>query len=75
MFRNPLQKRRRLPDPRRTDAFRVLAGLPNDQIASRFVEWMVCQRYSRGTISTYQRVTGELLKFWGNARLFRVSHL
>src|SRR6266851_7491518 len=35
---------------------------------------MVCQPYSRGTISTYQRV-GEFLKFWGNARLFRVSHL
>jgi hypothetical protein len=38
-------------DPRRTHAFRVLAGLPNNQIASRFVEWMACQRYSRGTNS------------------------
>jgi hypothetical protein len=57
-----------------THAFRVLAGLPNNQIAS-FVEWRVCQRYSRGTISTYQRWTKEFLEFWGNARLFRVSHL
>ena len=63
-----------LPDPRRTRAFRVLAG-PNHQIASRFVQSMVCQRYSPGTISTCQRVTGEFLEFWGNARLFRVSHL
>src|SRR5216684_2010816 len=52
-----------------------VSSFPNNQIASRFVEWMVCQRYSRGTISTYQPVTGEFLEFWGNARLFRVSHL
>src|SRR5947207_5511798 len=75
MFRSPLQKRHRLPDPRRGSALRALSVLNNSQLAIQFSEWMVCQRYSPRTIETYKRVTADFLNFWGLSSLADVTHL
>lgn len=42
-----------------------LKRLTNGELVSRFGEWLVCQRYSRGTRESYNRVAGDFLQFWG----------
>jgi site-specific recombinase XerD len=75
LFRIPLEKRPRLPMPNRGRAARALANLANDQVASKFIDWMVCQRYSPITIGIYKHVTEDFLAFWGSSRLSNVTHL
>jgi integrase/recombinase XerC len=75
VFRSPFEKRHRLPVPNQIYALRALGTLSNTELSARFVEWMICQRYSPKTIETYKRVTGEFLAFWGTTKLSRVSHL
>jgi site-specific recombinase XerD len=75
LFRSPHEKRARLPIPNRGRAARALANLGNDQAASKFIDWMVCQRYAPRTIWTYKRVTEDFLAFWGTGRLSNVTHL
>jgi site-specific recombinase XerD len=54
---------------------RGLADLRNDQLASKFLDWMVCQRYSWHTIWVYKRVLEDFLFFWGRSKLSNVTHL
>jgi len=75
LFRSSKEKRARLPILNRGRAARALANLGNDQVASRFIDWMVCQRYSPRTVRTYKRVTEDFLAFWGSGRLSNVTHL
>lgn len=75
MFRIPHERRARLPIPNRGRAARALANLGNAQVASTFMEWMVCQRYSPRTMKTYKRVIADFLAFWGSGKLSNVTHL
>ncbi|MBS1867135.1 MAG: tyrosine-type recombinase/integrase, partial [Acidobacteria bacterium] len=75
MFRNVLEKRNRLPVHNNSQAARALEKLENHQIAEKFNEWLVCQRYSLATLTTYRRVTQEFIRFWGTERLSKVTHL
>lgn len=52
-----------------------LRGLSNHQLASEFVQWLVCQRYSRSTRAEYIRVLRRLLEFCGGRRFDTLSHI
>src|SRR5215467_11468826 len=52
-----------------------LTGLSSGELMARFSDWLICQRYSRTTLSTYNRVTRKFLSFWGARRLSSVTHL
>jgi site-specific recombinase XerD len=75
MFRNPERHRARLPQPNRVRAAAALDHLRNDQLASKFLGWLTCQRYAPHTIWLYRTVVEDFLAFWGRKKLSKVSHL
>ncbi len=75
MFRPPGQMRAPLRFPDRNRAAMALAKLRNDEIAAKFLEWMVCQRYSKHTMWYYESVINHFLSFWGRSKLWNVTHL
>jgi site-specific recombinase XerD len=75
MFRNVMEKRRRLPFSKTSNRISALAHLNNAELAAQFMEWLICQRYSASTITTYRRVTQEFIKFWGDKTISLVTHL
>jgi site-specific recombinase XerD len=74
MFRNVMEKRHRLPVPTQAKGA-ALRKLGNHELAAKFDEWMVCQRYSTRTIATYRMVTREFVRFWGSKGFSKVTHL
>jgi integrase/recombinase XerD len=52
-----------------------LRNLSTDELVRRFSDWLICQRYSRTTFSTYNRVIRKFCLFWGPRRLSSVTHL
>jgi site-specific recombinase XerD len=52
-----------------------LEKLTTEELASRFSDWLICQRYSRTTYSVYNRVVRKFCVFWGRKRLSSVTHL
>jgi site-specific recombinase XerD len=75
MFRNVMEKRRRLPVSLGSNRASALARLNNKELAAKFMEWLTCQRYSVSTITTYRRVTQEFVDFWGSKSVSKVTHL
>ncbi len=47
----------------------------NPELVKRYGEWLVCQRYSRTTRDTYNRVANRFLRFWGHRHFSGVGHL
>ncbi len=70
MFRNRYR-------PVRTGLYRdaSLKNLRTDELVRRFSDWLICQRYSRTTLSTYDRVVRKFCSFWGRRKLSSVTHM
>src|SRR4029077_12940148 len=49
--------------------------LTNQELVCRYREWLVCQRYSRSSRESYNRVAGKFLQFWGRRAFSRVRPL
>jgi integrase/recombinase XerD len=47
----------------------------NEELAEKFGEWVVAQRYARVTQLAYKRVAFRFCHFWGRRSLSRVTHL
>jgi site-specific recombinase XerD len=52
-----------------------LRKLTTSELALRFSDWLICQRYSRTTLNTYNRVITKFCLFWGTKKLSSVTHL
>ena len=52
-----------------------LRNLTTDELVRRFSDWLICQRYSQTTFSTYNRVIRKFCSFWGRRKLSSVTHL
>lgn len=52
-----------------------LRKLTTSQLTGRFSDWLICQRYSRTTLNTYNRVVRKFCLFWGRRKLSSVTHL
>jgi site-specific recombinase XerD len=52
-----------------------LEDLTTKELILRFSDWLICQRYSRTTLNTYNRVISKFCVFWGGRKLSRVTHL
>jgi site-specific recombinase XerD len=63
--------------PARTNAYRdaSLKNLTTKELVLRFSDWLICQRYSRTTLTTYNRVVRKFCAFWGGRKLSSVTHL
>jgi hypothetical protein len=49
--------------------------LTTEELALRSSDWLICQRYSRTTLDTYNRVIRKFCMFWGDRKLSSVTHL
>jgi site-specific recombinase XerD len=63
--------------PIRTGFYRdsSVENLKTEELVRRFSDWLICQRYSRTTLSTYNRVVRKFCMFWGRRKLSSVTHL
>lgn len=52
-----------------------LRKLTTSELTLRFSDWLICQRYSRTTLNTYNRVIRKFCMFWGGRKLSSVTHL
>jgi site-specific recombinase XerD len=52
-----------------------LSKLTTSELIVRFSDWLICQRYSRTTLNTYNRVIKKFCMFWGSRKLSAVTHL
>ena len=52
-----------------------LQNLTTEELVHRFSDWLICQRYSRTTFNTYNRVIRKFRLFWGRKKLSSVTHL
>ncbi len=73
MFRAAYQPRRPLVVPARTRELLAISKIPNKDLATRFNQWLVCQRYSARTRSNYRTISEMFLAFWGQRPLFKVN--
>ena len=75
MFRKPYKPRLEIlryePGAKKS----ALRGLSNQRLAEHFGRWLVCQRYSKTTISNYNRAVRQLLEFCGRRKFASLSHM
>jgi len=52
-----------------------LREVSNAELMSRYIKWLICQRYSRTTREVYGRVVRRFSTFWGRRHFSSVSHI